>query len=401
VSREEFTVEIMNENVIGSMPTVLWTNIASYLDQESGEKMTMARVWPDVQHVVEDDEGSTELSDFVPPHVALFVNDRWQNDHRVLLRNYEFLINGQKRMEESEMARFCGLVHTRLSENVKRETVYMPYSAASGLIAANVKIGIAYIRCRDVSDSILIQVMKTETRRMNFEDKVGRLHENRSGVRDVVAMVSPAAQKCADYLTEKDNYLCYRMRRRLNHLGVPWICHCDWGRFGNWDLHEMEPRLEGIPAYMAELRDVQDGFAAANTDGMSTDENSPFTPWSSWFWRWQADQIAMDSGGYQRTRGHFCKMWVDLAPFDCDSWEDDPGEQFFYMPGLVRYDRNHIYCSRTGGPDVTMLPRWSVSEDGALVDQFDRVFEALQRSWEAGSGGRDMADWPFAVANDE
>jgi hypothetical protein len=81
VSREEFTVEIMNENVIGSMPTVLWTNIARYMDQESGENMTMARVWPDVQHVVEDDEGSTELSDFVPPHVALFVNDRWQNDY--------------------------------------------------------------------------------------------------------------------------------------------------------------------------------------------------------------------------------------------------------------------------------------------------------------------------------
>jgi hypothetical protein len=43
----------------------------------------------------------------------------------------------------------------------------------------------------------------------------------------------------------------------------------------------MEPRLEGIPAYMAELRDVQDGFAAANTDDMSTDDDSDFTPWST------------------------------------------------------------------------------------------------------------------------
>jgi hypothetical protein len=54
-----------------------------------------------------------------------------------------------------------------------------------------------------------------------------------------------------------------------------------------------------------------------------------------------------------------------------------------------------------GGPDVMMLPRWLVGENGVPVDQFDGVFEALQSSWEAGRGGRDMSEWPFAGVNDE
>jgi hypothetical protein len=323
------------------------------------------------------------------------VKDRWQNDSRVLLRNYEFLSHGQKRMEESEMACFCGRVHTRMSKLVSRETVYMSYSAAPGLIAVNVKVGVAYIGCRDVCDEMMLEALRAEARRIETLNMVKTMHENRRGVGDIVAMMSAAAEQCAVYLTEGDNYLCYRMRRRLNNLGVPWICRQDWGRFGNWDLREQEPRYEDMPAYVAELREVQAGFAAGNSDGVGN-----FQPWYSWYWRWQADQISMGDGGYHQTRGHFVKMWVDLAPYERNGWGDDPDEDFRYLPGLIRYDSNKVY-REMGGPDVMMLPRWLVGENGVAVDQFDGVFEALQSSWEAGRGGRDMAEWPFAGANDE
>jgi hypothetical protein len=135
-------------------------------------------------------------------------------------------------MEESEMVCFYGGVHTKLSKAVLRETVYMPYSAAPSLIAVNVKVGIASIGCCNMRNGILLEVLKTHICLMETKNMVASMHERRIGVRDVVAMVLPAAERCAAYLAEHNSYLCYRMQRRLNNLGVPWVCRQDWG--GIW-----------------------------------------------------------------------------------------------------------------------------------------------------------------------
>jgi hypothetical protein len=126
-------------------------------------------------------------------------------------------------------------------------------------------------------------------------------------------------------------------------------------------------------------------------------------PADTWYWMWQAEQIQLQDEGYHQARGHFCRMWVEVAQFDRAWWDEEPDDNFLEKSEVSDYFDD--YCdnvdySTAGVPDVTMLPRWVVGTDGVPVDQFDRVFEALQSAYVAELGGRDNARWPFAVEND-
>jgi hypothetical protein len=179
-------------------------------------------------------------------------------------------------------------------------------------------------------------------------------------------------------------------------MGVPWS-GTEWGSFGGWDPLSQDPRDEDFPGYVAELRNLQVGYATANPRG---EEKEP--PADTWYWMWQAEQIQLQDEGYHQARGHFCKMWVELAPFDRDWWEDGPDDDFLDKPEVSDYFNDYfdnVDYLMAGFPNVTMLPRWVVGIDGIPVDQFDRVFEALRSTYVAELGGQDGARWPFAVEN--
>jgi hypothetical protein len=300
-------------------------------------------------------------------------------------------------MEEVYKAQFFAGVQVDLGKEVLRETVYLPYSAAPSLIAVNVKVGIAYIHCQDARGCIRGRAEDMYEKIDRLRGAAWKMHKARASLVDIVSKVLAEADFCAAYRDGGDNEACYRVRTWLASMGVPWS-GAEWGSFGGWDPVSQDPRDEDFRGYVEELRRLQVGYAAANPRGL---EKEP--PADTWYWMWQAEQIQLQDEGYHQARGHFCKMWVEVAPFDRTWWDEEPDDNFLEKSEVSDYFDDYfdnVDYSTAGIPNVTMLPRWLVGTDGVPVDQFNRVFEALQSAYVAELGGRDNARWPFAVEND-